>query len=322
MKKNAKPHEVIITAQAQLLTVKLPIYQPGHRGGRRGVIGDFSPASRKRMLELLARIDFDRAGFTSFVTLTYPDRDGAPTPQQTDRDRDRFFKRIRRQFPNASGIWRREWEARKSGDFVGAVYPHYHILFFNLPFVHYNDLNDWWRGVLRYDGSDLRTEIKGLKDKHHARVYLSKYIAKVRRSEIASETPDGDFPAAEDGDDGSPERRVTGADVDGFGGGEGGCSLVYNAYLTPNQNEAYASPPTGTGRHWGKFNRNHIPLGTLKTLRAEPGMWLVPMREAAGQIYAPAGERDGGSFTLFVDDAAQWLEIIGELIEGRRDDSP
>jgi hypothetical protein len=162
--------------------------RPIKGGGLRGEITEFSASSRKRMLELLARLEFDHSSFKAFLTLTYPDREGPPQPKVAKRDRESFQKRLKRRFPAASAIWRREWEPRKSGDFKGVLYPHYHLIFFGLPFVEYSEINTMWQEIIKYP-EYVRTEIKGIGNWLQAMYYVSKYMAKVPRekAEAASE---------------------------------------------------------------------------------------------------------------------------------------
>jgi hypothetical protein len=139
-RRKERPVRVRIEAQGHPLQVKVSAGRIGEGGGDRGEISTFSFRSRKRMLEKLARIDVEHAGFVCFVTVTYPDRNGPPSPAECERDRQVFLKRISRGYPSASPIWRREWESRVSGAHVGVDFPHFHLLFFGLPFVHFDAL--------------------------------------------------------------------------------------------------------------------------------------------------------------------------------------
>ena len=102
--------KVTVTAQGNLLKLSVGVKSQIFGVAPRGRVSEFSHQSRKRMLETLARVDFRRAGFVSFITLTYPDGDGPPTAQRTSRDRNSFCKRLNRRFidasstPRASGV--------------------------------------------------------------------------------------------------------------------------------------------------------------------------------------------------------------------------
>lgn len=405
---------VSLFARGHYLKVALPVQPPAKGGGGvRGVVSAFSAQSRKRMLDTLAQIDENRAGFMAFVTLTYPDRDGPPSFEQTSRDKATFLKRIRRRFPEASAIWRREWEPRISGEFEGVLYPHFHLLFFNLPFLHYEEVNDTWKEVIAYDDY-TRTEIKAVESWRKAFYYVSKYMAKgegLGCSDVSETSGPEALPAgagsqplairrsrqlAADGAGGegvplsslvNPEQTASSgaavftsrADIAGRqtqdgardstadgdagpealpGGGEAAArcdapparhppdslrsrpprllrsgSLVYVTYLTGDDekedgDEAPAAPANSekadkadnatsqTGRYWGVFNRNLLPFADCKTARVPVGAWIAPFREKAGEIWAPAGEANGNGFTLFAEDAPDWIDLAKRLERG------
>lgn len=95
-------------------------------GSRRGSVLQFSKKSRLRLLELFNRLDWDY--YTSpvvFITLTYGQR--WPKPEQAKKHLTAFLKRVRRAFPESAAVWRVEMQKR------GA--PHWHLMFFNLPFI-------------------------------------------------------------------------------------------------------------------------------------------------------------------------------------------
>jgi hypothetical protein len=219
-----KKRKLTVETQGHLMRVKVPgMPLNAGKGGTRGSVSAFSSASRKRMLELMARIDIEKAGFVAFVTLTYPDRDGPPKPEEQERDRATFFKRMHRAYPDAAAIWRREYEERKSGGFPGLPFPHFHMIFFNLPFVPPEVLNTRWKKVLRHEGY-VRTEIKGIESWHQALAYVSKYMAKGKPEPVPPPSSDG-------------------------GDGDGSCSLVYGAY------SAVLEKSRPVGRAWGVFGR-------------------------------------------------------------------
>lgn len=299
-KQKSKTKNVTVEVQGHLL--KLRIKQPGSKraGGLRGTVTQFSRSSRKNMLETMARVDEKRAGFISFVTLTYPDRDGPPSAAQTERDRQTVLKRLKRAHPEASAIWRREWEIRKTGDFAGMYFPHYHLLFFNLPYVHHSVIREIWAQVIGHEGY-LRTEIKGLKNWRHGFYYLCKYMAKVPLQIVSPPVPAGagKAPAAE----GVPATAGT--------GGEAACSLVYVSNLTEHKKPATQS----IGRSWGLFNRSKIPFGERKTLLLHSGPWIVEAKNMARQVWSGVNDDPLCGFTLFIDDARNWLHDLGALGE-------
>jgi hypothetical protein len=71
------------------------------------------------------------------VTLTLPDDVYYPVVSEfavrAKRWLDAFFKRLSRACPTAAGFWRIEWQDRKSGEHVGKLFPHFHLLLWGLP---------------------------------------------------------------------------------------------------------------------------------------------------------------------------------------------
>lgn len=108
----------------------------GGGGGRRGVVSGKSRQSRRRQLEMLMKIR--PATETYFVTLTNPDdvldRCGSVQGVYDDfnRNLDTLERRFYREFPGASLMWAKEEKPRLSGEHVGQIFPHAHMLAFNV----------------------------------------------------------------------------------------------------------------------------------------------------------------------------------------------
>jgi hypothetical protein len=72
-----------------------------------------------------------------FVTATLPDDmfdDNVSSFAKSAKSwLDVFVKRLVRVCPTAAGFWRIEWQARKSGDHIGKLFPHFHMLIWGLP---------------------------------------------------------------------------------------------------------------------------------------------------------------------------------------------
>ena len=108
------------------------------------------------------------------------------------------------------------------------------------------------------------------------------------------------------------------------GGDPPDCSLVNVTYLTAddagdgtgNGDGNEADTAYGTGRHWGVFNRKKLPLAEQETIRIPAGPWLKAFRTDAGTIYPPAADENGFGFTLFVENAAEWLDRASTLEQG------
>lgn len=153
---------------------------PGHGGGLRGAIWGFSRASRKRMLDLLNQIEQVALSTGLFVTLTYPDifsQDAA----SWKRDLDAFLKRARRQYPSSVWIWRLEWKHRLSGENVGVLAPHFHLIALGIPRLSLRWLAESWYEVV--DSGDVRhlgagTSARRIRSRRGIMYYASKYMSK------------------------------------------------------------------------------------------------------------------------------------------------
>lgn len=141
--------------------------------GTRGAVMTFSKRSRSRMLKRFAQLDSISLSRSLFVTLTYP-RVFPLEPSTTKVHLDRFGKRLRRTFPNASAIWKLEYQKR------GA--PHFHLIVMGVPFLARQWLSRAWYQVV---GSDDRrhfragTQVQRCDSAKKACAYASKYVAKV-----------------------------------------------------------------------------------------------------------------------------------------------
>jgi hypothetical protein len=98
----------------------------------RGEITEFSAASRRRMLEVMAKVQ--QAAVPFFVTLTYPDE--FPLYREDyKRHLETFFDRLQRRWPGAAVIWKLEFKERKSGQNKGKIAPHYHLFVYGVPWA-------------------------------------------------------------------------------------------------------------------------------------------------------------------------------------------
>jgi len=112
-------------------------------GGKRGIITRFSEASRRRLMRALAKTRRDL--LPVFVTLTYPDNFPGD-PAVWKEHLKIWLKRLKREHPKAAGFWKLELKARKSGQSVGQVAPHFHLLMWGLP--------------MRWEGDEYSQEIQ------------------------------------------------------------------------------------------------------------------------------------------------------------------
>lgn len=162
-------------AQGSLLHLKVRGHKspPVPHNHKRGIIRVFSRASRRRLMRFMARLKTRKIRAT-FITLTFS---GWPTNEEAKNALKRFTMRLRRAFPQCSGVWRMEFQER------GAI--HFHLLLFKLPF--------WKQEVLQRVWEACTREVRSIVDirlVHGARSimsYIAKYIAKPdERTEITS----------------------------------------------------------------------------------------------------------------------------------------
>jgi len=131
---SARPRQGTVTCyrKASLIQVRLrtDVAAGKKRSVPRGEIVEFSSASRRRMLELLAKVEQEAVPL--FVTLTYPD-DFPLYREDYKGHLEAFCDRIQRRWPTAAMIWKLEFQERKSGRNKGKIAPHYHLFVFGAP---------------------------------------------------------------------------------------------------------------------------------------------------------------------------------------------
>jgi len=181
----------LLEVQGSLVKVKIKhpkLTQFRAKGSSRGRITIFSRKSRKRLLELTARLDLKAAtmGKTiTFITLTY----GQLWPENPEEPKNHLralLERIRRFAPNSSGIWRLEFQNRAA--------PHFHLILFDMPFLPKETLKAAWGeiiGVSYWDTSKPIpeppfTRIEAIKSGRRAVSYVSKYVAKYNAPEAVA----------------------------------------------------------------------------------------------------------------------------------------
>jgi len=152
--------------------VEVKVNRPGGApvGAARGLVNEFSPASRRRLMALIAKTEAEKS---SFLTLTYPA--DFPSPREAKRHLKIFLQRLRRSVPKMSGIWRLEFQER------GA--PHFHLILFNfwLP----KEVIQWhWAQVIGHDKPFTRIEF--IRSRRKLMNYVSKYVAKLDGASEAS----------------------------------------------------------------------------------------------------------------------------------------
>ncbi len=117
----------------RLLQVSFP-GAGGSGGGRRGKVFGFTSGCRRRLMRRLAQVSCT-AELPAFVGQTFPDSALPRDCATANRHLSVFLKRLKRELPTAAGFWRLEMQPRKSGERVGEMVPHFHLLIWNVPSV-------------------------------------------------------------------------------------------------------------------------------------------------------------------------------------------
>jgi len=184
----AKEKTIKLTMYADMFEVTQTCRSPSDKpnnGSTRGTVTVFSRKSRKRMIEkFLKKREWKRV---CFVTLTYTDEvffGCKLSPSTVKRDLDTLIKRFRRDNSEIELIWRIEWVERKSGDYIGQLAPHFHLITDG----YMGDIADYrreigqdWYEILQSHDVDTRkprVDVQVAKNRRHAMYYLSKYVAK------------------------------------------------------------------------------------------------------------------------------------------------
>jgi len=159
----------LIEKQGQVVRIlnlpDLPPKKPA--ASKRGEIKGFSRKSRRRLIDLMARLETTKIRKT-FLTLTFQ---GVPTSEEARAAFKRFTMRLRRAYPEVSAVWRVELQSR------GAA--HYHMMLFNLPYIPQKELQDTWTECTREIRSIVNVQL--IRSHRGVMKYVSKYIAKVEK---------------------------------------------------------------------------------------------------------------------------------------------
>ena len=164
--------ERLLTLETQGSLVRLSVSMPPTTpkgvlvgGGKRGTVSEFSHASRRRLLRLLATLD--PAQKYAFLTLTYPA--DFPDVENAKTHLRAFYKRLKRKNDSLAAIWRLEFQRR------GA--PHFHLILMNWEYIPQYGLLEFWQEVTGAEVKllDIRM-VQG--DPQTALRYAAKYSAK------------------------------------------------------------------------------------------------------------------------------------------------
>lgn len=234
--------------------------RPG--GGMRGCVRSFSAESRKRLLRFLASINLAirmKSSPVVMITLTYPAE--WPDLDRSRADLKAFLMVLRRYAPDASGVWRKEFQKR------GA--PHFHLLCFDMPYWKKDAVSAAWCRII---GGEARTRIEAIRSWRGVLAYAAKYLGKCEDNKPA--------PSAAGG---APRHGVGPAAL----APRGLVNLAYQHASYPpswDGDELADSPasemeaPPLIGRQWGYFNKAALPLAPLRQFAVVWGEWQFKFR--------------------------------------------
>lgn len=169
----------VVVKTGELLEVTYVNSVPAHRrpGRRKNIVG-FSDASRLRLLKRMATIHWESVGKSLFCTATYPDEVVVRSKDERTVDRSRLFRDMEKYLDKQISLaWRVEWVPRKSGNLIGTLQPHVHLIVFNCRWFPMEVFNRLWQSVLRVDGY-VRTEVKRIRGERDVARYVAKYVGK------------------------------------------------------------------------------------------------------------------------------------------------
>ena len=235
-------------------------------------IGKLTKGSRRRLMEKLATIDATAPAL--FVTLTWPTW-AAPDRELWHKAWDRWRMRLARSWPEAAGLWRREYTR------AGVV--HIHLLMFNVaidrPIV--RSLQGWtakaWADVVDAPEYDRRLRAGSSVEVPRVGAAVSRDIAK-----YASKT------AAGDGTD-RPMGRWWGT----FGGAT---AIPYTLPVDVPLTEAEGHAIRRTMERWLQAKRRHRERVIGRQIKGRP-------------------PRPRASRRIFTDNPAQWLRVLALIRE-------
>ncbi|HTX21140.1 MAG TPA: hypothetical protein VMD27_04640 [Candidatus Aquilonibacter sp.] len=219
---------------------------------KRGKIHGFSRASRRRMMQFLAKVRLDEL-LPLFGTTTYPDifPDEA---EKFKRDLQTLIERLKRRFPLVGLLWRLEFKIRKSGVNVGKVAPHFHWLLWNVPrqFEFKPEPGKWakisqakdgtWRETVKfYDRDKIATVVNAVSGQDRFTEWLSR-----NWYDVAGTGNLRHYNAGTNVKVLTSKREVF---------------FYVSKYMGKAESEAGCECP---GRFWGVVNPKNIPMGKRK----------------------------------------------------------
>lgn len=254
---------------AGFIAVRLPpVYriEPPDAPSKRGEITSFSDGSRRRMMDVLAKIQWDAIPF--WADLTYPDE--FPTDSEIWKAHlEAFLKRLQRRFPAVCVLWKLELQTRKSGTNAGKLAPHFHLMVWNVP---------WDFEIRAEHASNCRVVRHAAGDSPCWRTEILSRAGEIIGGDllvvdsIRSWTARNWFSVV-DSNDG--KHWLAGTSVTLLKTRSGAFSYASKRYVAKREQvEAFGLRP---GRFWGIFGRRFLPLGQRQCVRVS-GQQAIQLR--------------------------------------------
>jgi len=140
------------------------------------------------LLREMNRIDWERVGRSTFVTLTYPPGFVQWKFKKRSMDRYQFMRSWETETgKQLAAIWKVEWKKRKRGYDAGEWVPHLHLAVLDTPWIDKEFLQKKWCSLLNYHAGDTIMKFKEITTKDGLARYLAKYISKSCRLDISGQ---------------------------------------------------------------------------------------------------------------------------------------
>lgn len=176
--------KAIYYKQARLIKIHSP--GPAPEGGKRGEVIGFSAASRRRLMDEMAKLRRN-AKPPLFVTLTYPVPPSGDAKNVCDQCRyhlRQWLKAVEKRW-KISGFWRAEVQPSrrwKRNEYA----PHFHLLLWVNDFLPVLEIQRLWNQTIRQNAPNS-LDLEVLKSQKGAMSYASKYLAKPENIEKTME---------------------------------------------------------------------------------------------------------------------------------------
>lgn len=150
--------------------------------GNKNPVTQFTAASRRNLMTKFMSLDASMWSNALFTTLTYHNK--WPSGKNAKKHVRALYKRLCRFVEKYHGkkykpsmFWRLEIKPRLSGEREGEIAPHFHLFWFDTPYVKKHIIKKWWRQITG-DNSISQIDVKRLDSDRKAFNYVSKYAAK------------------------------------------------------------------------------------------------------------------------------------------------